>query len=178
MMLLCSVNVALVVISRVSSRLHEFAMRTALGATRRRLLSQVLTETLLLGAGGLAGGAFLGWEMARLLVGMISNPGMPGVLQLRAGAVVFLFATAISLGAALFAGLWPAWRASRTAPALDLKQTASSRTAHRLGRWIIPAQVALGRCAPQRRIAARRNALELSARKFRLQRGPDHARGN
>jgi predicted permease len=144
MMLLCSVNVALVVISRVSSRLHEFAMRTALGATRRRLLSQVLTETLLLGAGGLAGGAFLGWEMARLLVGMISNPGMPGVLQLRAGAVVFLFATAISLGAALFAGLWPAWRASRTAPALDLKQTASSRTAHRLGRWIIPAQVALG----------------------------------
>ena len=40
--------------------------------------------------------------------------------------------------------MWPAWRASRTAPALDLKQTAASRTAHRLGRWIIPAQVALG----------------------------------
>jgi len=35
-------------------------------------------------------------------------------------------------------------RASHTAPALDLKQTASTRTAHRLGRWIIPAQVASG----------------------------------
>jgi len=144
MMLLCAVNVALVIISRVSSRLHEFAMRSALGATRKRLLSQVLTETLLIGAGGLAGGAFLGWEAARLLVRMISSPGMPETLQLKAGAIVFLFATAISLGAALLAGLWPAWRASRTAPAVDLKTTASARTAHHLGRWIIPAQVALG----------------------------------
>ena len=97
MMLLCGVNVALVVVSRVSSRLHEFAMRSALGATRKRLLSQVLTETLLLGAGGLVGGAFLGWELARVLVSMISSPGMPDVLQLRAGAVVFLFATAVGL---------------------------------------------------------------------------------
>ncbi len=144
MMLLCGVNVALLVVSRVSSRLHEFAMRSALGATRHRLLSQVLTETLLLGAGGLAGGAFLGWEVARLLIGMISEPGMPEVLQLRAGAALFLFTAAISLGAALLAGLWPAWRASHTAPALDLKQTAAARTSHRLGRWIIPSQVALG----------------------------------
>jgi len=143
MMLLCGVNVALVVVSRVSSRLHEFAMRSALGASRRRLLTQVLTETLLLGAGGLAGGAFLGWELAHLLVGMISSPGLPEILQLRAGAIVFLFATIVSFGAALFAGLWPAWRASHTAPASDLKQTASARTAHRLGRWVIPAQVAL-----------------------------------
>jgi predicted permease len=144
MMLLCGVNVALVVVSRVSSRLHEFAMRSALGATRRRLLSQVLTETLLLGAGGLAGGAMLGWEMARVLVGMISSPGAPEVLHLQAGSAVFLFSIIVGVGAALLAGLWPAWRASRTAPALDLKQTASARTAHRLGRWIIPAQVALG----------------------------------
>ena len=144
MMLLCGVNVALVVISRVSSRLHEFAMRSALGASRSRLLGQVLTETLLLGAGGLAGGALLGWQVARVLVAMISNPGSPQLLQLKAGFVVFLFAAAISLGAALLAGLWPAWRASHTAPALDLKATASARTAHRLGRWIIPAQVALG----------------------------------
>jgi predicted permease len=144
MMLLCGVNVALVVVSRVSSRLHEFAMRTALGASRHRLLSQVLTETLLLGAGGLAGGALLGWELARLLVGMISIPGAPEALHLQAGFAVFLFASMVSLDAALLAGLWPAWRASHTAPALDLKTTASARTAHRLGRWIIPAQVALG----------------------------------
>lgn len=144
MMLLCSVNVALLVASRVSGRLREFAMRNALGASRSRLLAQVLTETLLIGLGGLAGGALLGWQLASVLVRMISQPGLPAVLHLHAGLVVFLFAAGISLAAALLAGLWPAWRASHTAPAVDLKQTDSSRGGHRLGRWIIPAQVALG----------------------------------
>ncbi|MGC2298002.1 MAG: ADOP family duplicated permease [Acidobacteriaceae bacterium] len=144
MMLLCGVNVALVVLSRVSGRLHEFAMRNALGATRSRLLAQVLSETILLGAAGLACGSLLGWQLAQLLVSMISSPGHPAALQLKAGFVVFLFAAAISLGAALLAGLWPAWRASHTAPAIDLKQIGSARAAARLGRWIIPSQVALG----------------------------------
>jgi putative ABC transport system permease protein len=144
MMLLCSVNVALLVVSRVSGRLHEFAMRNALGATRRRLLAQVLTETLLLGVAGLACGSLLGWELCKVLIGMISDPGMPPVLEVRAGFVVIVFATAISVGAALLAGLWPAWRAAHTAPAIDLRQTGSGRSAARFGRWIIPTQVALG----------------------------------
>ncbi len=144
MMLLCSVNVALLIASRVSGRMHEFAMRNALGANRVRLLAQVLTETLLLGAIGLACGALLGWQLAAILVGMISQPGSPLVLELHAGVVVFLFTAGISLLAALLAGIWPAWRASHTAPAVDLKQTGSNRTVRNLGRWIIPAQVALG----------------------------------
>lgn len=144
MMLLCAVNLALLVVSRVSGRLREFAMRSALGASHGRLLAQVLTETLLLGICGLALGSLLGWELASALVGMISEPGEPAQLQLHAGFVVFAFTAGISIGAALLAGLWPAWRASHTAPAVDLKQTGASRTAHRLGRWIIPAQVALG----------------------------------
>jgi predicted permease len=144
MMLLCSVNVALLIVSRVSGRLHEFAMRSALGASRSRLLAQVLTETLLLGVCGLGCGALLGWQLASVLVGMISRPGSPVALQLHAGVVVFLFTAIISMAAALLAGLWPAWRASHTAPAADLKQTSSNRSARRLGRWIIPTQVALG----------------------------------
>ncbi|MFZ0691634.1 MAG: ADOP family duplicated permease [Acidobacteriaceae bacterium] len=144
MMLLCGVNIALLVLSRVSGRLHEFAMRNALGATRARLISQVLTETLLLGIGGLFAGGVLGWQLARLLVNMIAEPGSPTAVHLDAGAAIFLFAAAISLGAALLAGLWPAWRASRTEAALDLRQTASARNAAHLGRWILPAQVALG----------------------------------
>ena len=144
MMLLCAVNVALLIASRVSGRLHEFAMRNALGASRGRLVAQVLTETMILGACGLAGGASLGWELARALVGMITRPGEPAALDLEAGVVVFAFTASISLGTALAAGLWPAWRASRTAPAKDLKQTSAAASARQLGRWIIPAQVALG----------------------------------
>jgi predicted permease len=144
MMLLCGVNIALLVLSRVSGRLHEFAMRSALGATRRRLISQVLTETLLLGAGGLCAGGILGWQLARWLVNMIGEPGSPAALHLDASAVVFFFAAAISLGAALLAGLWPAWRASSRATALDLRQMGSGRSTARFGRWILPLQVALG----------------------------------
>ncbi|HEX4006427.1 MAG TPA: ADOP family duplicated permease [Acidobacteriaceae bacterium] len=144
MMLLCGVNVALLVLSRVSGRLHEFAMRAALGAARRQLLAQVLTETLLLGVAGLVLGSALGWDLARVLVGMISDPGSPPALELHAGVLVAGFAAVVSIGAALLAGLWPAWRAAHTAPAVDLKQISSARTAARLGRWIIPAQVALG----------------------------------
>ncbi len=144
MMLLCAVNAALLVLSRVSGRLHEFAMRGALGASRGRLLTQVLTETALLSLGGLAVGALLGWELAKILVSMISGAGAQPALHLQIGAVVVLFAAAITIGAAFLAGIWPAWRASHTTLASNLKQTGSARTAKRLGRWIIPVQVALG----------------------------------
>jgi len=144
MMLLCAVNVALLVLARVSSRLHEFAVRSALGAARSRLMSQVLMETMLLGVGGLALGGYIGWELAHALVAMITNIGEPPALNLQPGAVILLFAAALSLGAALLAGLWPAWRASHTAPALGLKQSRASRRTGQLGQWLIPAQVALG----------------------------------
>ena len=144
MMLLCAVNVALVVLARVSSRLHEFAVRSALGAARGRLMSQVLMETALLGVGGLALGGYLGWELAHALVAMITSIEQPPALDLKAGAVIVLFTAALSLGAAMVAGLWPAWRASRTAPAMDLKQARVLRRTGHLGRWLIPTQVALG----------------------------------
>jgi predicted permease len=144
MLLLCAVNVGLLVLSRVSGRLQEFAIRSALGASRERLLSQVMAETFLLGLGGLVGGSWLGWIMANSLVGMISQPGSPVVLQLHAGVTVVLFAAGVSLFAASLAGFWPAWRASRNAPALDLKQLGASRRTGRIGLWIIPAQVMLG----------------------------------
>jgi predicted permease len=144
MILLCAVNVALLVLARVSSRLHEFAVRSALGAARSRLMSQVLMETALLGPAGLALGGYLGWELAHALVTIITKIGDQPALNLQAGAAIILFAVTLSLGAALLAGLWPAWRASHTAPALDLKQVRTqTRTGH-LGRWLIPAQVALG----------------------------------
>ncbi|HTW80132.1 MAG TPA: FtsX-like permease family protein [Terracidiphilus sp.] len=144
MILLCGVNIALLVLSRVSGRLHEFAIRSALGATRRRLIFQVLTETLLLGLGSLLGGGVLGWELARMLVRMIADPESPIVVSLDFGTLVFLFAAAIGLGAALLAGVWPAWRASRSATTLDLRLIGSGRSTEHMGRWILPMQVALG----------------------------------
>ncbi|HEX4037518.1 MAG TPA: ADOP family duplicated permease [Acidobacteriaceae bacterium] len=144
MMLLCAVNTALLILSRVSSRLHEFAVRSALGAARNRLIGQVLSETVLLAVAGLVLGSFLGWQLAHALLLLITPAGEPLVLSLQVGAVIVLFAVVLSLGAALLAGLWPAWRASRIAPALDLRAIHTQRGTTRMGRWIIPSQVALG----------------------------------
>lgn len=144
MLLLCSVNAALLVLSRVSGRLHEFAMRSALGASRNRLLMQVLIEISLLGMGGLLGGSLLGWELASLLVRTISLPGSWQMPQLESSAAVLGFVVFVSMGSTLLTGFWPAWRASRTAPAVDLKQTGSGKATGSLGRWIIPTQMALG----------------------------------
>jgi predicted permease len=144
MMLLCAVNTALLILSRVSGRLHEFAIRSALGAARARLMAQVLMETVLLASGGLLLGGLLGWELAHALIVLITPVGEPPQLNLEMGSAIVLFAILLSMGAALLAGLWPAWRASRSAPALDLRPLHTQRGAARLGRWIIPTQVALG----------------------------------
>lgn len=144
MLLLCAVNVALLVLSRVRTRLHEFAIRNALGASRRRLLAQVVTETLLLGLVSLAAGMWLAWYLAEFLASMIAIPGMPPSLKLRMGLEILLFASGTGLFAALLAGLWPAWRSSHVAPAADLKHLASSRQTGRIGVWLVPAQVTLG----------------------------------
>ncbi len=144
MMLLCAVNTALLILSRVSGRLHEFAVRSALGAARSRLIAQVLMETALLAIAGLLFGVALGWALARALVTMLTPIGHPALIDVRAGAGVVFFAIGLSIAAALLAGLWPAFRASRTAPGLDLKQAHAQRQAGSLGRWIIPTQVALG----------------------------------
>jgi len=144
MMLLCAVNTGLLVLSRVSSRFHEFALRSALGADRNRLIGQVLSETLLLATAGLFLGSFLGWQLAHALIALITPAGGTTALSLQVGLAIVLFAVLISLCAALLAGLWPAWRASRIAPALDLRAVNTQRGATRMGRWIIPSQVALG----------------------------------
>lgn len=144
MLLLCAINVALLVLSRVSGRLHEFAVRNALGASRGQVLSQIVTETLLLGVVALAGGSLLGWQLATVLINMISEPGAPPVLQLRAGVAVFLFTSAVSLLAAATAGFWPAWRASRIPPAIDLKHSSTALRPRQAGFWLISIQLALG----------------------------------
>src|SRR5205823_1130039 len=141
--LLCCANTALLVLARVSGRFREFAVRSALGAARGRLLQQVLTEVGLLAAFGLAAGVWLGWASAQSLVAMLAGIGESPSLDVTPRVAILAFAAATSVLSALATGLWPALRVGGVHPALDLKRGETLSSSKRLGTWIVPAQVAV-----------------------------------
>jgi predicted permease len=145
LLLLCCANTALLMLARVTGRFREFAVRGALGASRGRLLRQMLTEVGILAACGLGFGVWLGWAAARWLVSVLGSIGQLPTLDVTPHTAILTFAAGATLVSVLVAGLWPALRASRIDPALDLRrsETVSSFSSKRLGAWIVPAQVAV-----------------------------------
>jgi predicted permease len=143
LLLLCCANTALLVLARVSGRSREFAVRSALGAARGRLLQQVLTEVGLLAVCGLAAGTWLGWMAAQSLVAMFSALGEGPSLDVTPRLAILAFAALTAVLSALATGLWPALRASGQEPALDLKRGEALSSSKRLGTWMVPAQVAV-----------------------------------
>jgi putative ABC transport system permease protein len=111
LLIACS-NVASLVLEKVMSRRKEIALRTALGATRSRVLRQILSETSIL---ALAGGA-LGFFLARLTLALISTflaHKLPRTAEIRLDGWVLAFTLAISLVTGIVAGLAPAWHMTK-----------------------------------------------------------------
>jgi putative ABC transport system permease protein len=117
-LLISCANVANLLLAQTERRQREIAMRRALGAGRRRLVGQLLTEGLLLSvAGGVLGVLLASWLM-NLLPALV--PGLPE-MNLRLDSRVLLFTTAITLLTALVFGLAPALRAAKCDLAAVLK---------------------------------------------------------
>ncbi len=143
LLLLCCANAALLILARMSGRVREFAVRNALGAPRGRLFRQILIEIGLLAACGLAAGVMLGWAGAKSLVVMLTAIGQPPALEVTPQIAILAFTAVISIFSALAAGFWPAFRASRASPLPGLKDGTTSTQSKAIGRWIVPAQVAV-----------------------------------
>lgn len=143
---LSCLNTALVMLARVSGRQQEYAVRSALGASRYRLIGQVLVETTLLIVPGLAGGVLIGWGSARSLATMLGGMGSASSLDVHPNGIILGFNLGIGLVVAMGAGLWPALRAARTHPAWDLKASDRSVAARQLGGWVVILQVAVSAC--------------------------------
>ncbi|HJZ79050.1 MAG TPA: ABC transporter permease, partial [Pyrinomonadaceae bacterium] len=121
-LLIACANIANLLLARATSRQKEIAVRSALGASRFRLVRQLLTESLLLSiAGGLTGFLLSIW-LTRLLVA-ISPANSPRFDEIRPDARVLIFTVALTLLTALIFGLVPALQGSRVDQAESLKES-------------------------------------------------------
>ena len=144
-LLIACVNVANLLLVRAAEREREFALRAVLGASRGRLLRQLLTESLLLAVLGGGLGLLLGANGMRAATALLS--GVPRMDELRFDWHAFAFTAAVSLAAGLLFGMVPAIRAARPDLQEALKEggrgAAASRRVRRMGSLLVVGEVAL-----------------------------------
>jgi predicted permease len=116
LLLIVCANLGGLLVARGTARVAEMAMRLALGASRTRILRQLLTESLLLAFAGGAVGFLLSTWTSKLLVNFYSvdDEGYKHLFDVRPNAPVLLFALAVTAAAGVLFGLLPALQASRT----------------------------------------------------------------
>lgn len=121
LMLLVCANLSNLLLARASTRQHEIALRTALGASRARLISQTLIESLALASSGAAVGVALSAAGTRLLA-RLESTAIPLLHAVRVDGVALGFAAVLAALTGILFGVWPAIRVSRLGPR-DVLQT-------------------------------------------------------
>ena len=143
-LLIACANLANLMLARATVREREIAVRLAMGASRGRIVRQLLAESLLLAVCGSAFGVFLSAALSAFLVSLF---GDAVVIELRADSHALAFTAALAVGACLFFGLAPAVRATRAEAASVIKSggrgTTSGRESFGLRRTLVVVQLAL-----------------------------------
>jgi putative ABC transport system permease protein len=145
-LLIACVNVANLLLAKGTTRQKEVAVRTALGASRRAIFAQFLTENLTLALIGGGLGVVLGWALLRGIVAIMPPQTLPTEADLQLNLPVLLFTLAASTLSGLLFGCAPAWSATRVDPAEILKEGGRSGTGagrHRLRRLLVMGEFAL-----------------------------------
>ncbi|CAA9231547.1 MAG: Acidobacterial duplicated orphan permease (function unknown) [uncultured Chthoniobacterales bacterium] len=144
-LLIASANMANLLLARATVRGKEIALRAALGASRGRIIRQLLTESVLLAAiGGLCGLVFAAWG-TDILVSLVPQ-NIPRISEIRLDGAVLGFTLLVSLATGVLFGLAPAFQASK----LDLRSSlneggrgSAGGAKHRLRNALVIAEVAL-----------------------------------
>ncbi len=144
LLLLACANVSILLLARGTSRAHEFAVRAAIGASRGRLMRQLLVESLLLAFAGAALGVALGYWGLPAVLRLLPPGSVPvgNLLAIPVNVPVLLFSAGLATASALVSGLSPALSFSRprlTAPARTTAGVESPRAHHLL----LAAQIAV-----------------------------------
>ncbi|MBV9763185.1 MAG: ABC transporter permease [Acidobacteriaceae bacterium] len=145
-LLLGCVNSANLLLARATARHREMALRTAMGAGRRRLIQQVLTESVLLAMGGAAMGAVLAFAGVKILLKLLPAD-FPRSGDIHLDAPVFAFTLLLALASGIVFGLAPALLGTKAELNLSLheggRSSTSSRRTLRLRNGLVMSEVAL-----------------------------------
>jgi predicted permease len=146
-LLIACANVANLLIARGFMRQRELAVRLSLGASRGRLVKQMLVESLLLSVIGGIAGLLVSFALTRGLLSLIPSEGQPLLISPRPDMRVLLFTLGLTFVTGIVFGLIPALRASRPDPWITLKDTVGSIAGGSgslfLRKGLVTAQVAL-----------------------------------
>lgn len=142
-LLIACTNLAGIMLARAASRSREVAVRLALGASRGQLVTQFLTESLLVFVAGAAGALLIARVMTHVLASFLPDTPIPIAIDFSLDGRVVMFAAGLALATGVFTGLVPALASTRSSLTSDLKHDTAGAGRHRLRHSFVVIQMGL-----------------------------------